>query len=337
VFNLTSLRYFLIAAEEMSFTKAAKRLFISQQALSGHIVRLEEYYGVKLFNRGASLSLTDAGRALQRHAKDIFDSVSDCEKEVQDIKNFRQGELTIGVPVTRGTIMLPPLISAFHQLFPQIKINLLEAVGSSNIINMLYDGSVDLYIGYQPDDISKLAVVPLFEEKFVIMVPNRLLKQYFPKHSQETLGNGPLPIDLFSEIPFVVQDKKTMNGQVFEELCNNAGITPNIVLSTQNLITLASLAIEGVGACVLPYTFLSPAQRLSGHGNTPLFSEEGLARLSVFELYNSTQQTFQISVFRLRNKVLTRAGKEFILLAQEIFGNIPTGQIPPQFRPGYDK
>lgn len=338
MFSLTSLRCFSVAAEELNFTRAAKRLFISQQALSNHISKLEDYYGVKLFDRGSPLTLTDAGRALQRYARDIFNSVEDYAREVQDIKNFRQGELTVSIPVTRGTIMLPPLLSAFHQMFPQIQLHLLEAVGSSNIAKTLYDGSADLYIGYQPENTDDLVVTPLFEEKFVILVPNRLLKEYFPGSSRDLLRNGPLSIGLFSRLPFVVQNPDTMNGNVFRELCRKAGMEPRIVLSTQNLITLVSLCIEGLGACVLPYTFLSPSQRLSGRGSTPLFSQEGLNRLSIFEVDSSCiRQTFQISVCRLRNKILTRAGREFILLAKEIYGDVPTGRIPPQFHSGSDR
>ena len=63
--NLRSLEYFLAAAEELNFTRAAERLFITQQALSSHISKLEEYYGVRLFDRGIPMTLTDAGRALQ--------------------------------------------------------------------------------------------------------------------------------------------------------------------------------------------------------------------------------------------------------------------------------
>ena len=104
MFSLTSLKCFAAAAEELNFTRAAKRLFISQQALSSHISKLEEYYGVRLFDRGIPMTLTDAGRALQKHAREILSSVDDYAREVQDIKNFRQGELTVGIPVTRGSI-----------------------------------------------------------------------------------------------------------------------------------------------------------------------------------------------------------------------------------------
>ncbi len=60
MFSLTSLKCFAAAAEELNFTRAAKRLFISQQALSSHISKLEEYYGVRLFDRGIPMTLTDA-------------------------------------------------------------------------------------------------------------------------------------------------------------------------------------------------------------------------------------------------------------------------------------
>ena len=210
MFSLTSLKCFAAAAEELNFTRAAKRLFISQQALSSHISKLEEYYGVRLFDRGIPMTLTDAGRALQKHAREILSSVDDYAREVQDIKNFRQGELTVGIPVTRGTIMLPPLLSAFHQLFPQIRLHLVEGTVSGNIADALYDGTADLCIGYQPENTEELAVTPLFEEKFVVLVPDRLMKEH---HLDRKLGEGALSMDRFAELPFVVQHPETMNGR----------------------------------------------------------------------------------------------------------------------------
>ena len=249
--SLTSLRCFVAAAEERNFTRAASRLFISQQALSNHISKLEAYYGVRLFDRGTPLTLTDAGRALQRRAAEILSSVDDCAREVQDIKNFRQGELTIGIPVTRGTIMLPPLLSAFHQMFPQIQLHLAECSFSENITDVLYDGTADLCIGYEPEDTKALAVIPLFEEKFVLLAPNQLLKEHYPGRR---LPEGPLSIACFADLPFVAQKAETMNGQVFQTLCRGAGIAPDIVVSTQNLITQpqghAAVQPGGAGADV---------------------------------------------------------------------------------------
>ena len=62
--NLKSIEYFLITVEEMNFTRAAGRLYISQQALSSHISRLEEEYGIRLFERRPALSLTPEGEEM---------------------------------------------------------------------------------------------------------------------------------------------------------------------------------------------------------------------------------------------------------------------------------
>lgn len=335
MFSLTSLKYFSVAAEELNFTRAAKRLFISQQALSIHISKMEEYYDVKLFDRGVPLTLTDAGLALQRYAKEIFRSVDNCASELQDIKNFRQGHLNICIPVTRGTIMLPPLLSAFHQLFPQIDLCLFEKVASAGQITELHSGAADLYIGYRPKDPENFVIIPLFQEKFVILVPNHLLKTYLAKEPQFLMREEPLPLKYFANLPFVIQTPETTNGEVFQSLCRDEGITPNVVVSTQNLITEVTLCIEGLGACVVPLTFLSPNQRLSGLGTPPLFSAEGMRRVSVFLLDSSQISDFQICICYLRGKTLTRAGQEFIHLAKELYGNFTSSQIPPQLRFGY--
>lgn len=68
--NFLNLQYFLVAAEERSFTRAARRLHISQQSLSGHISRLERHFGVPLFTRGVRLlGLTPAGECLRVRAR----------------------------------------------------------------------------------------------------------------------------------------------------------------------------------------------------------------------------------------------------------------------------
>lgn len=66
--NFLNLEYFLVAAEELNFTKAAKKLFISQQSLSNHISNMEKEFDVILFNRTTPLTLTYAGQALKAKA-----------------------------------------------------------------------------------------------------------------------------------------------------------------------------------------------------------------------------------------------------------------------------
>lgn len=116
--NFLNLKYFIVTAEEMNFTKAAKRLFISQQSLSNHIAKLEDYFGVQLFDRNTPLTLTDAGESLLKSARKILNVKQEAELELQDIRDFRSAVLTIGVPNTRGSVILPPLLMKFGRDFP---------------------------------------------------------------------------------------------------------------------------------------------------------------------------------------------------------------------------
>ena len=323
MFSIISLKCFAIAAEELNFTRAAKRLYITQQALSNHIAKLEQYFGIKLFDRGNPLTLTDAGRALQIHAQKILSSVDDYAREVQDIKDFHQGELTIGIPVTRGTIMLPPLLSDFHRLFPQIQLNLVEGISSENITDALYDGTADLCICYQPLNDRGLIVTPLYEEQFVLVVPNQLLQTEYPQYSPDCAISDAHSLCEFAKLPFVAQSPDTMNGQIFQELCAAEDIEPNVVVFTYNLITEISLCLDGLGACVLPGTFIAPIQKKMGRRLFSLFSEKQISQLSFF-LLKSPPHKLMISVCRLRNKSISRAGREFIQLAQKLYGQSAT-------------
>lgn len=83
--NLKSIEYFLCAAEEMNITRAAERLFISQQALSSHIKRLEDDYNVRLFERHPSLRLTPEGQEMVFYGQQILKAQTQMRAAFSDI------------------------------------------------------------------------------------------------------------------------------------------------------------------------------------------------------------------------------------------------------------
>ena len=83
--NLRSLEYFLVVTEEMSFTRAAERLFLTQQALSSHIKRLEEEYDAVLFHRKPTLTLTQEGEELKYWAEQILSAEKNLRANLHDI------------------------------------------------------------------------------------------------------------------------------------------------------------------------------------------------------------------------------------------------------------
>ena len=86
--NFLNLEYFLAAAEELNFTRAAKRLYISQQSLSNHISNMEKEFDVVLFNRTSPLTLTYAGQALKVRARELLDLKDETYREIADIKDL---------------------------------------------------------------------------------------------------------------------------------------------------------------------------------------------------------------------------------------------------------
>ena len=86
--NFLNLEYFLVAAEELNFTKAAKKLFISQQSLSNHISNMEKEFDVILFNRTTPLTLTYAGQALKAKARQMLELRDETYRELSDIKDL---------------------------------------------------------------------------------------------------------------------------------------------------------------------------------------------------------------------------------------------------------
>ena len=86
--NFLNLEYFLAAAEELNFTRAAKRLYISQQSLSNHISNMEKEFDVVLFNRTSPLTLTYAGQALKVRARQLLDLKDETYREIADIKDI---------------------------------------------------------------------------------------------------------------------------------------------------------------------------------------------------------------------------------------------------------
>lgn len=88
--NFSNLQYFVTVADELNVTKAAEKLYISQQSLSNQIIKLENELGVKLFVRNPGLKLTYAGDRLYKSARHILDLHNQMLSEIEDIKDNKK-------------------------------------------------------------------------------------------------------------------------------------------------------------------------------------------------------------------------------------------------------
>lgn len=139
---------FLEVARNLSFTKAAATLFISQPAITRHIKQLEDDYQVSLFERkGNGIALTPAGQLLV----DALDKAKAIERQLvyefnqQQKTRMAKGELKLGASTTVALYIVPPILSAFRKKFPQVKISLFNR-NSESVLEALLKREIDIGI-----------------------------------------------------------------------------------------------------------------------------------------------------------------------------------------------
>ena len=188
--NFLNLEYFLVAAEELSFTKAARRLFISQQSLSSHIANMEKELDIALFHRTSPLTLTYAGQVLKERARQMLQLREETYREIADIKDFSKGQLVIGMSHTRGRRVLPEILPVYKEQFPNIELHLKEG-NSSELDADLIRGDVDLIIGMLPFRVENIETVPLCDEEILLAVPDSVLEKTYPGKKTAFPVRGP--------------------------------------------------------------------------------------------------------------------------------------------------
>ena len=170
--ELFQLRYFVAAAHRLHFTRAAEEMCVSQPSLSQQIANLEREVGAALFTRqGRSVILTDAGRALLRHAERMLEEETLARRAVQEVIGLARGQLTIWTLPTPGQHLLPPLLAEYRRAYPQIAIKLRETVPARAIAEAVEKGVADVGIAHLPYQVEGLQFRELLRENLALVVP----------------------------------------------------------------------------------------------------------------------------------------------------------------------
>lgn len=139
---------FIEVANNLSFSKASEILFISQPAISKHMKALEAFYKTTLFERkGNAIQLTRGGILLLNRLKEAKKIQNQLEFELSVLKNQlkAKGQLKLGASTTVALYIIPRILSAFHQKYPEVKISLLNR-NTDTIVKALADQDIDIGI-----------------------------------------------------------------------------------------------------------------------------------------------------------------------------------------------
>lgn len=176
----TNQQMFLYAVEEMNFTRAAERAFVTQQCLSDHIRRLEKNYNVKLFDRTPKLKLTKAGEILYASLMEIQKIENHVEQTISESSKDVSGNITFGIHVERTHLIFPTLFSAYHKEYPNVKVSLISDQ-TPRLMTLLESGQLDMMLGLDIPPQEGYAKEQVLEEPAFLFATEKFLRRYIPE------------------------------------------------------------------------------------------------------------------------------------------------------------
>ena len=166
-----NLRAFLLVAESRSFSQAAKRLHLTQPAVSKRIAQLEAQLNVSLFDRiGRRISTTEAGAALLPHARAVHLELQAAQQSVRDLAGEVRGRLRLATSHHIGLHRLPPLLSFFSKAFPAVQLDI-DFMDSEQAYELTLQGEVELaVVTLAPSPIANIVTRPIWLDPLDFMV-----------------------------------------------------------------------------------------------------------------------------------------------------------------------
>lgn len=245
--DLRPLYLFVQVAEVGSFSKAAAALSIGQPALSREIKELEQRFDVQLLHRnGRGVSLTDAGEQLMAHAKGLLRGLQQAEHELSAVRGTPSGSVAIGVPPLFGHVLNFDLIRKIHAEYPKVSLLFVEGF-TTDFLEWLAKGSIDLAVMYNPPSISTLLAEHLFDDRLCLVgMPGSL----------EIRPDSDISFKALAELPLVMAPKPHRLRAAADSAAKEANITLKIEVEATGTATILDLVRGRIGYTILPNSLI---------------------------------------------------------------------------------
>lgn len=242
--ELHQLRYLVLLAEELSFTRAAARAKVAQPALSKQVRKLEDELGVPLVDRTSRrVRMTAHGVALAQRARRVLAELDEARAEVRDTTALLGGRVTIGVSPTPGPLDVAQLLGTFHAEHPGVELALREEL-SLTLAGRLRGDELDVAFvsAIGAADRARLTLQPLAREPLVAILP--------PSHRRA--GAARLRVgDLRDESLIAFAAGATIRETVTTAAAH-AGFAPRVAFETYDPHRARALVAHGLGVAIVP-------------------------------------------------------------------------------------
>lgn len=209
------LKVFFTVAEKLSFTAAAKELFITQPAVTKHIRELEQQLEVSLFKRkGNSIALTPSGQILKMYADKIIGTYNDLEFDLSLAKNKIKGNLRLGASTTVAQYVLPKILALLNRQHEELHVDLVTS-NTEQIEKLLIDEKIDLGIVEGKPGKQQIAYNPFLKDEIVLVT----------RYSSELALKKEIKLKNLKSIPLVIRESGSGTLDVIDAALKKAGLS----------------------------------------------------------------------------------------------------------------
>lgn len=213
---------FLTVAENLSFSKAAEELFISQPSVTKHIKELESKLNIALFERkGNKIYLTEAGTLTYNHLKSIRQLYRELEFDIERLNDSFKGTLRIGASSTISQYLIPKVIAAFYKRYPKIELYLLNG-NSFEMEQKLLENEIDMALVENEASQSNIKYIDFLDDEIIAVTGSNSV------YAKRKL----IPIADLQEIPIVLREKGSGTLQVIQ----HSLLKQDLILDKLNII-----------------------------------------------------------------------------------------------------
>ncbi len=241
--SIYKLSIFSTVARVGSFSKAAKALYLTQPAVSQHIVALEKQMGISLFARKQrGVELTSAGETLLEYSQQILWLTQAAESAVADVENIQDGILRLGATPSASIYLLPDWMNNFRQRYPSINFSL-DTDTTSRLLSRIKNHTLELSIveGEVKEE-SNLNIVLLKDTELLLIIP--------PDHAWRKLDS--VSIHSLDNVPFAARQIDSQTRIWVDRLLAEYDIRPQIAFEFDNPESIKRAVIRKMGVSILP-------------------------------------------------------------------------------------
>jgi len=257
------LQVFYTVAKQLSFTKAAEQLFMTQPAVTFQVKQLEQHFNARLFERShGKIALTPAGRLVMDYAERVLTLTEEMDTRVADLTGALAGPLLLGASTTIAEYILPKILGEFKAEHPEVQAHMTVA-NSETIVNRVADHALDVGLIESPSYLPTLQSETCCDDELVVIcAPGHELAKRRTLRAQELVS-----------VPWVRREPGSGTREFTDNYLRECGVVPDdlqVMMELGSPEAMKSVVETGIAVAVLSRATIAKELKLGSLVAVPL-------------------------------------------------------------------